>query len=111
MVNNNAKELTRLSNDNNMLSLDVFMQIDLAPDNPVPESILMNTLFYSRQFDIFCKCVDLHRFEFQQITNHFTLLACGISAVEWRKLWMEKHPEIKPKTMMAVYYYQKARKF
>src|ERR1700752_5021007 len=106
----NVRELN-LPNNNNVLACDVFMQIHFAPKDPVPESLLLNQLYHVRfeEYDFFCKLIDLHRYRFHQLNDHFTLQACGMFAKQWKEKWLQKYPKTKGYTEMAVYYYQKAK--
>ena len=47
------------------------------------------------------------RFCFKDMPGVATLTAKWMEAEEWRKWWIQEHPETKPELTMCVYYYKK----
>jgi hypothetical protein len=99
----------KLPNENNCLACDAFIVINFAPKDPVKEEDLKRIYFINNEFN--AQIVDLKILTFDQVNvcSHITLPATGLEAHEWRLLWKQKNPAIKPETKMCVYYYKKLK--
>ena len=105
-----AKEL-KLQNSNNRLACDAFLQIGLAPAEPLIEADF-NKLYKCNNDgkEFYFKLVDLMKLEFKNIGGIITLPSTGLEAHEWRKQWKERYPDTTDNTMLCVYYYKKCKR-
>ncbi len=107
---NNARPL-KITNENNKLCCTGFIQIHFAP----PEGTVLEKDFEQIYVikkddeDVFVKLVGFARVHFQFIGTVVTITACGLESDDWKKMWLEKYPETKPETEMAVYCYQRLK--
>lgn len=105
-----AKPLT-LTNENNRLNCDGFIQIHFAPAHgSVRESDFDK--IYSVNHDgaqLFLKLIDFKRTTFENIGSVYTIPSTGMTGDAWAKQWLKKYPKTKPDTEMAIYCYQRLK--
>ncbi len=104
------KELS-IHNHNNKLATECFIVIDLSPGrNKVPPRSVMEGRLYSASHDgetIFVKIIDMLFIKFHQLTDHITLWANGLSYIDFKKEFFEKHNHAVEETEVIVYYYRR----
>jgi hypothetical protein len=99
------------------MDLENFIHIALAPAVRIPESVLHRTTIEMSTRDgshpaVLVRCMDLARFEFQQLP-YFADRICqdshGMTSRQLATWLMEKYPNIHPGSQCAIYYYQKIK--
>ncbi len=96
-----------LTNDNNRLGCDAFLQIHFAPLHGITESQLSQVFVVNANgTDRFLKMVSMIRIPFEQISSVMTLPASGKESDVWKEEWKKTYPSTNDITMMAVYMYK-----
>lgn len=97
----------KIKNENNKLACSGFLQIHFAPERGTVREKDFDQLFVvtHEEKDVLVKCIDFVRIRFDNISNVLTIPACGMLHADWQKAWLEKFPQTKPETEMAVYSY------
>ena len=98
------------TNYNNKLATQAFLHIDVAPKDPIPESVIQNTQVEIRTADnshppVKAKLMDLLRLNLCDLAYIHTLPSHGLDTVPFIEKLMKENPELKPTSPMAVYYY------
>ncbi|HYC27875.1 MAG TPA: hypothetical protein VEB42_03650 [Chitinophagaceae bacterium] len=104
--------LLNLEDLNNKLECFGFTVIHFSPPKGVITTADFNRLYVVKREDgksILVKLVDFARIPFGKIGSILTIPATGFEAHVWRQHWLQKHPNTRDETEMAVYCYIKQR--
>jgi hypothetical protein len=89
-----------------------MVHIDLAPLQPIPESVLDKTIIEIHTKDnshppTSWKLYSLCRLQLHQITSLMSMPSHGIPCFDFCKQMMQQYEQLKTTSQVAIYYYQK----
>lgn len=107
-----TKPVNLRTNYNHKLSCDIFVHLDVAPPERVPQQVLDETIFIINVMDqshppVTVKLDDVVRFPMRDLREICTLLSHGMSKQEYFRFTEDK--KWQPDTELALYYYRKVK--
>ena len=104
----NTKEL-KIANNNNKLFCDAFIEIHFAPPRETITAKDFEKIYVVQKGEesIFVQLTSFTRVEFRNLSSILTMPAMAMESHEWRAYWLNKYPNTKADTEMAVYCYKR----
>lgn len=101
----------KIANSNNKLACAGFIDINFAPPHEKVKEKDFETIYAVQVNDktILVRMVDFIRLPFYWIGSAFTIPATGLNSDEFKYHWLQRYPDTKADTEMAVYCYKEVK--
>jgi len=100
-----------LQNTNNVLECESFLYLQEAPGRVITvDDLNVMYLVQHKGQELKLRQVQLFRWQFQWMSDLICYAAAGMSAYDWKKQWLEAHPDTRDETEIGIYIYKRCYK-